>query len=918
MHMRLQKRRRNNHVQEQISELPAEAKNDSLRAAQVIFKRHAENSTPVQGNSAQNASQFIASSGDNNNNLTVNERSSSSNRRNSNNGISDHGPRPGSVLRNVNTSMSNQGGSISPGYNNNNNSNISNNNNNNSNSNSNSNNYSGISNVIRTSSPLIPPANVPSPANNSSSPIPIPNNKQPIKPPTSRSAISSPTSPSALQTATAAANVVAAKSLSRSLRAQPNQEKLRKGLESAHQAASVAATNTNSNIQNTPTFVPVINSPSSPMPSSYTEDHSHYFNTKAKTNDETNEETTSGGRSSSNTSNINRRTTPKESTTPTDRQPSPDNIDDIVNALKSIDIKEQMDRSKSASPALAINTGKVSTKETKIRKPKRTTSGRVRPPSPALVVEEPVPSVIREHSPAYSNKSLSIPTDAMTNEEYIDDELDKYDQNQGEFEYDNDSESFVDDASMSKTPISPPPDALSPSQIAAMTAASMASGSTLTLPADNDQASLTGSMSQYSNATITNKNGLPDILPNKRMGNKLRFRIFGKHGDRRRLNEAGSFDSRYSTNDDSSINKSSETNQNIKFKTTMRSKKYLGNDNISDDKKFDNIDDDYDDDDYDSAFEDNDNLAGHYDDIDLDNTNLRDSSTNNNSSATMSSSLTTNNNSFSNMNKNSSGNGTMSNLDYSLRDTGEEKKKRKRNLIKKTLKTTASVVPYYPHYALTHLASGVSNVNNLNNNNKNNRRFDEDKPWKSHKDVGFITEPERKRYEAMWVSNRYLYLNLLPWWPKDEVENEVDEVDSSITAPSAPCDSEEDEVTKLLLSLPNDGLMLNLVAKDIWERSNLPNDLLRQIYNMVDTRKDGTLNRESFLVGMWLVDQCLYGRKLPQEVDPKVWASVDKWVLNVVNSTMMTALEKKQKKKMMKRELKNIKKEQKQAVAEHS
>lgn len=903
-----------------MSELPAEAKNDSLRAAQVIFKRHAENTAP-QGstNASQHSSPFIAESGTttntSNNNLSVNNNGrESTHRRNSNTPVDHAGAK--SALRNLNTAPGSASNNSAVAVQN------SSNNNNNNNSNR----------------PLSPAANVNSPTINVPSPIPIPiatKNKGPSNASSSisRSAIASPTSPSALQTATAAANVVAAKSLSRSLRTQPNQEKLRKGLESAHQAASAAAT---SNSGSTPNIVTspgyqTISSPTSPMASSYTEDHSQYFNLRTRySEDANNEGSTAGGRSSSNTSN-SKRLTPKESTTPTNyRQQSPNNIDDIVDALKSIDMKEKMDRSKSVSPAI-IN---GSTNDSKSRKPKRTTSGRIRPPSPAPVLEQPVPNVRREPSPAYSTKSLSVPLDSMANEDHMNSELSNDDQ---ALEYEDDVESFVDNGSLSRGPMSPPPhsDALTPSQIAAMTAASMASGSNMALA--DDQASISGSMNSYSTMTpynsgaMSHKNGLPDILPNKRRGNKLRFKIFGKHG--KRLNESNTFDSRYSTgNDDSSIARSIDTNQNIKFKTTMRSQKYLGNDNIEDNFNADNIDDDDDDDDdYDSAYEDNDLIPqiNHNDDNDFETTNLRESSTNNNSSATMNSNISTNSNSFSNMHKgsnnninnNSSSTGAMSNLDYSLRDT-EDKKKRKRDLIKKTLKTTASAVPYYPHYALTHLVSGVGNVNNLNNNNKSSRQFDEDKPWKSHKDVGFITEPERKRYEAMWVSNRYLYLNLLPWWPKEEVENDIDEAESSVTEATGSAmtgpESEEDEVTKLLLSLPNDGLMLNLVAKDIWERSNLPNDLLKQIYTMVDTRKDGTLNRESFLVGMWLVDQCLYGRKLPQEVDPKVWASVDKWVLNVVNSTMMTALEKKQKKKMMKRELKNIKREQKQAIAEHS
>ncbi|QLL33841.1 hypothetical protein HG536_0F01660 [Torulaspora globosa] len=207
-------------------------------------------------------------------------------------------------------------------------------------------------------------------------------------------------------------------------------------------------------------------------------------------------------------------------------------------------------------------------------------------------------------------------------------------------------------------------------------------------------------------------------------------------------------------------------------------------------------------------------------------------------------------------------------------DDHEDDKKRKRRAarLKRRLKHTA--VPYSHH--LHHHET---------RHHMSRKGFNEDKPWKSHKDVGFVTPAERKRYEGMWVSNRCLYLELLPWWS------------SVISGQSAPP-----------VSLPEDGLILSLVVKDIWARSNLPNDLLRQIYEKVDTRGDGTLDRKSFIVGMWLVDQCLYGRKLPKKISQQVWDSVDRYVVNVLNSTAMKHMGK-SKKKLMKQEIKNIKKD---------
>lgn len=69
------------------------------------------------------------------------------------------------------------------------------------------------------------------------------------------------------------------------------------------------------------------------------------------------------------------------------------------------------------------------------------------------------------------------------------------------------------------------------------------------------------------------------------------------------------------------------------------------------------------------------------------------------------------------------------------------------------------------------------------------------------------------------------------------------------------------------------------VVRDLWRRSRLSDATLSRIWTLVDRNFDGTLSRESFLVGMWLVDQCLYGRKLPTQLAPQVWSSVGR--LNV-------------------------------------
>lgn len=64
------------------------------------------------------------------------------------------------------------------------------------------------------------------------------------------------------------------------------------------------------------------------------------------------------------------------------------------------------------------------------------------------------------------------------------------------------------------------------------------------------------------------------------------------------------------------------------------------------------------------------------------------------------------------------------------------------------------------------------------------------------------------------------------------------------------------------------------VVAQLWRRSHLSDDVLSQVWDLVDNNQDGTLDRSSFVVGMWLVDQCLYGRKLPTKVDDAIWKSV--------------------------------------------
>jgi hypothetical protein len=73
-----------------------------------------------------------------------------------------------------------------------------------------------------------------------------------------------------------------------------------------------------------------------------------------------------------------------------------------------------------------------------------------------------------------------------------------------------------------------------------------------------------------------------------------------------------------------------------------------------------------------------------------------------------------------------------------------------------------------------------------------------------------------------------------------------------------------------------------MVVHDLWMRSRLPRSELETIWNLVIASEPGkppppaqnSLNKEQFVVGLWLIDQRLKGRKLPIRVSETVWASV--------------------------------------------
>lgn len=107
-----------------------------------------------------------------------------------------------------------------------------------------------------------------------------------------------------------------------------------------------------------------------------------------------------------------------------------------------------------------------------------------------------------------------------------------------------------------------------------------------------------------------------------------------------------------------------------------------------------------------------------------------------------------------------------------------------------------------------------------------------------------ITETERKRYDGLWAANRDLYISLAA-----------------------------EELRPFGNKLQTDGYVSSLVVRDIWSRSRLPSHVLEEIWELVDLEGIGRLSREAFVVGVWLVDQRLKGRKLPVKVGDSVWHS---------------------------------------------
>lgn len=163
----------------------------------------------------------------------------------------------------------------------------------------------------------------------------------------------------------------------------------------------------------------------------------------------------------------------------------------------------------------------------------------------------------------------------------------------------------------------------------------------------------------------------------------------------------------------------------------------------------------------------------------------------------------------------------------------------------------------------------------------NNKNYLRRHPHKHHEGARqrwrhVVTVDERRRYEGLWAANRGLYIT-------------IDPDGNPLTPPpwlqvpprppgSAPALESSSGGRDDPSPPPLSSLVLNTVVRELWSRSRQPQWLLAQIWELVSLRPGvaaaGMLTREEFVVGMWLIDQTLRGRKLPLQVSASVWESV--------------------------------------------
>ncbi|KAM7202274.1 hypothetical protein V8F20_004441 [Naviculisporaceae sp. PSN 640] len=147
-----------------------------------------------------------------------------------------------------------------------------------------------------------------------------------------------------------------------------------------------------------------------------------------------------------------------------------------------------------------------------------------------------------------------------------------------------------------------------------------------------------------------------------------------------------------------------------------------------------------------------------------------------------------------------------------------------------------------------------------------------------------ITTRERRRYEAVWASNRGLFLRPGFVFTQPETWRRSSPTPSPSQRSAARMEDGDatDEETAMWRQIeqgrapdgtPEADYVVNVVVRDLWSRSRLPPDELAEVWDLVDRKKEGVLGKQEFVVGMWLIDQRLRGRKIPARVSESVWES---------------------------------------------
>lgn len=158
-----------------------------------------------------------------------------------------------------------------------------------------------------------------------------------------------------------------------------------------------------------------------------------------------------------------------------------------------------------------------------------------------------------------------------------------------------------------------------------------------------------------------------------------------------------------------------------------------------------------------------------------------------------------------------------------------------RKAIRQTMRTPISAVDPNVELAEKHKRSHFHMRKHPNKHREGDR-----KRWRDE-----ITDAERKRYDGLWAANRGLWVEPL---------------------------TDEYRLPNLTVS-ELEQCVSNLVVRDMWSRSRLPPHVLEEVWELVDRQGLGRLTREAFVVGLWLIDQRLKGRKLPVDVSDSIWHS---------------------------------------------